>query len=135
MTYNFNTKHMFAEDSHQGLDGNLSHYDFSGTKYNADAIVDRNKEQVKVRLIWNFWISFTYISVNRVQVDHRKKMEYKRGLKKQIEEKNQEQEQARHRFEETNLAKNAHNQSNPHQQFYPLRQHVHDTSRCTDGGL
>lgn len=73
--------------------------------------------------------------MNRVQVDHRKKMEYKRGLKKQIEEKNLEHEQERQRFEETNLAKNAHNQSNPHQQFYPLRQNVHDAPRCTEGGL
>lgn len=40
---------MFAEDSHQGLNENLRNHDFSGTKYNADAVVDRNKEQIKVR--------------------------------------------------------------------------------------
>lgn len=55
------TNYMFAEDSHQGLNANLSHYDFSGTKYNAEAVADRNKEQAKVRLIWNCILSFALI--------------------------------------------------------------------------
>lgn len=77
------------------------------------------------------------ISVNRFQVDHRKKMEHKRGLKKQIDEKNAEQEglRERDRFEEKNLIKNAHSQCDEHHQFYPLRQHTHDTPRLTEGGV